>query len=387
MPKVIFICYPAEYVGVPQPGEDFFFLQGWGSVLARHILKHTDRYSLEVWRMDRTIKHDELRDVQGIRCRLFSSKGTYGVLPLPMSLIRALKDEAAQGPIIIHHDTVFTGGLLQILQALPQIHVVAQAHGDARPDLRLQWEPGIYSRVRLAIAERRLCRLSHAFLLRKDDLDWMSRILGGNRASLLTVGVDMERFKPVDKAKARKQLGLPLYQRIICFIGRLYELKGVHHLIELYLSLKRETNIGLLLVGANKEQPLYQAAKASDAYVIGKVDHDSVALYLSASDLYVLPGFTPQYRGIDTSCLEALACNVPVVSPNMTHFPKDDITGIGMAPATVDELGYCVRTVLANLPAYCHCREMARSYISWDSILQSVLRVYGETLNHRFSSD
>ncbi len=118
-------------------------------------------------------------------------------------------------------------------------------------------------------------------------------------------------------------------------------------------------------------------AQESGAKVVGRVPQEELPVYLSASDVYALATFPHRnQRGIDVSSLQGMACNVPIVSPNMAHFPLSDFSGIGLAPTDPDELTACIRQVLYEPEKYGRVRELSLPFITWDAIVSKACHVY-----------
>jgi len=134
-------------------------------------------------------------------------------------------------------------------------------------------------------------------------------------------GVDIEKFRPVDKIKARKELGLPLDKRIIISVGGLVERKGFHRVISSLPEIKKAIpNIMYLIIGGpsvegNCEPLLRQMVKNlnldGEVLFAGLQPHDSLYKWLSASDIFCLATSNEGWANV---FLEAMACGLPVVT-------------------------------------------------------------------------
>lgn len=65
------------------------------------------------------------------------------------------------------------------------------------------------------------------------QLNWL---YGANMEKVIVIppGVDLERFQPIDKAEAKKRVGIPCGDKTIMFAGRIEPLKGIDTLIQLW---------------------------------------------------------------------------------------------------------------------------------------------------------
>lgn len=155
--------------------------------------------------------------------------------------------------------------------------------------------------------------------------------LGINENKVIVVpnGVDTEKFKPLGKESVRNLLNLPRDKNIVLFVGALRNIKGVNYLIEAAKNFV-STNTELYLVGRDDGLKknlvkMAQELKITD-YIkfIGPVDHDAIPLWISASDILVLPSLS---EGRPNVVLEALACEVPVVATDVGGVPELMING------------------------------------------------------------
>ena len=155
--------------------------------------------------------------------------------------------------------------------------------------------------------------------------------LGINENKVIVVpnGVDTEKFRPMGKENARNLLNLPVDKNIVLFVGALRSIKGVDYLIEAAKNFVN-MNTELYMVGRDdglKKKLLKMAheLKITDLVkFIGPVNHEEIPLWVSASDILVLPSLS---EGRPNVVLEALACEVPVVATDVGGIPELMING------------------------------------------------------------
>ena len=112
-----------------------------------------------------------------------------------------------------------------------------------------------------------------------------------NPVKVLPCGVSLNRFQPSDRSEARKQLGLDLHKRIVLLPSD---------------PARPEKR-------ADRARELAEAVGA-ELVTLGGVAPDTVAIWINASDLVVIPS---DREGFGLALLEALACERPVMStPN-----------------------------------------------------------------------
>ena len=131
-------------------------------------------------------------------------------------------------------------------------------------------------------------------------------------------GVDTVRFRPLGRARARRELGLATDEPVVLFVGRIEPLKGIEVLIRAAAQL--EGRFRLLVVGGDDKDAERKAglqALAAEMGISGKVTfldavpHRDLPLYYNAADICVVPSY---YESFGLVAIEAMACGVPVVA-------------------------------------------------------------------------
>ena len=115
------------------------------------------------------------------------------------------------------------------------------------------------------------------------------------RVAVLPVGIDLDRFRPIERRTARAQLGLDPDGRYLLFPS------------DPARPEKRHDRAEALARGLGAELLAY-----------GRVDPEQVPVYINAASAMIVPS---EREGFGLAALEALACDVPVVS-----------TDVGIAP-------------------------------------------------------
>jgi len=122
------------------------------------------------------------------------------------------------------------------------------------------------------------------------------RWAAGGPVAVLPCGVDLERFAPIDRARARARLGLSPHRPYLLFPSDPARPEKRHD----------------LAVAAAGDTPLL---------TLGNVDPQEVPLWVNAANAVLIPS---DREGFGLAALEALACDVPVLA-----------TPVGIAPAAL----------------------------------------------------
>lgn len=125
-------------------------------------------------------------------------------------------------------------------------------------------------------------------------------------------GVDERKFRVMDKAACRKELGFPEDAFIVAFTGAFTSNKGADRLNE---ALKSCENVSAIFLGQGPLEP-----DCERILFKGRVANNDVGKYLNAADVFVLP---TRGEGCCNAIVEALSCGLPVISSDLPF--NDDI--------------------------------------------------------------
>jgi glycosyltransferase involved in cell wall biosynthesis len=138
------------------------------------------------------------------------------------------------------------------------------------------------------------------------------------RVRVIENGIDPDLFRPLDRAEARRSLGLPADGPLLVSVGTLSPRKGFHLVMEAMASLP--PGLRFAIVGGDGAEGAMDAELRSLAARLGLEDRvifagprgrGELAAWYSAADLFVLAS---GHEGCPNVVLEALACGTPVVA-------------------------------------------------------------------------
>lgn len=209
----------------------------------------------------------------------------------------------------------------------------------------------------------------------------------GKNAYVIPNGYDPDIFKPLDKNKIRKQLGI--YEegyKYVGFAGNLIEIKRADKLVEIFeLVRKGYPKVRFLVVGdgylrAKMEQEVKD--KGLEVLFTGRLDQSEVAKYMNAMDVMVLPS---RNEGFGAVVIEAQACGTCVVGSSNGGIPE----AIGFEEYVVEEgqnfeerFAKKVVDVLQNGYDAQRLIERAQKY-TWENIVGMEKKIYEEVVTER----
>jgi len=133
-------------------------------------------------------------------------------------------------------------------------------------------------------------------------------------------GVNLNLFRPWNRAKARQKLGFAQDESIVLFVGRFAPLKGIDRLMEAVCHLQHHQRLRLVIVGGDgSDTPEFQGFQKlarnfgiqEHVTFVGRIEQDNLPAYYSAANVLVVPSY---YESFGLVALEALASGTPVVA-------------------------------------------------------------------------
>jgi teichuronic acid biosynthesis glycosyltransferase TuaC len=200
-----------------------------------------------------------------------------------------------------------------------------------------------------------------------------------DRVTVLRNGVDLDMFRPLDRAASRGELGLE--GKILLSVGHLIPRKRHHLAIEAVAKLP---DWRLAIVGEGPERASLEAL-AHELGVSDRVEfrgpqpHTALPRYYSAADVMILASSREGWANV---LLEAMACGTRVVASNIAGNPEvvgSADAGTVVSENTAEAFARAI-AVMATDPA---SRALTRSYaerFSWDATSAGQLAVFRRVL-------
>jgi D-inositol-3-phosphate glycosyltransferase len=247
--------------------------------------------------------------------------------------------------------------------------------GEGEPDLRIQ-------------SERETIKDTRKIIVATDKEKQDVALYYGaspEKISVIPCGVNMELFRPYDKASSRQKFGLA-GEKILLFVGRIDPLKGIGQLIKAVKLLENQDNLRLIIVGgdAGSREEIEKLQKlAAELGVSGRitfqgtVKQDILPYFYSAADVCVLPSY---YESFGLVPLESLACGTPVVATDvgdLKHIIRPGKAGYVITDNSPENIAGAVTKILdgpvRDMASALEVRDTI-SRFGWANIAQDVAR-------------
>ncbi len=240
---------------------------------------------------------------------------------------------------IVHAHWLIPQGIVQSFFEKPYI---VTGHGGDVTSLN----KGIFRRLKIKC----LKRAKYVTVVSEHLKNKIQELVLEIQPDVIPMGVDISKFGRQYRKENYFNQG---DRKVVLFVGRLAEKKGVKYLIE---AMK---NINALLVvvgdGPLREDLKKQAFEIEEKVLfLGAKTHEELKVIYASADIFVCPSITAKdgdQEGFGLVMLEAMASGLPVVASNsggITQLIVDEVNGLLCKEKCVDEIADKVKNVLDN---------------------------------------
>lgn len=213
-----------------------------------------------------------------------------------------------------------------------------------------------------------------------------------DRITSVPTGIDPVRFRPGDKAEARRRLGLEPAARYLGIVATLRSWKGHLYLVEAFARLAgADAALRLVIVGEGPmrpsiEQKIEELGLAPKVTLAGR--QDAVEPWFQALDVFCLPSYANE--GVPQAIVQAMLCGLPVVTTpvgSILEAVTDQETALLAAPRDAGVLATAIRRLLDD-PALAErlgrqARAKAEQKFGRDAMIERMEAVFQEVADGR----
>ncbi len=168
--------------------------------------------------------------------------------------------------------------------------------------------------------------------------------------------IDLDKFKKQKKDHFKKAI-CPKGEALIVHTSNFRKVKRIGDVIKIFANIHAEIPSKLLMIGDGPERTKAEAQSRelnieSDVRFLGKLE--SVEEVLSVADLFLMPS---EKESFGLAALEAMACEVPLISSNAGGLPELNVQGVTGFLSNVGDVEDMTRKALFvldknNLPTF-----------------------------------
>ncbi|WP_369139484.1 D-inositol-3-phosphate glycosyltransferase [Modestobacter versicolor] len=215
------------------------------------------------------------------------------------------------------------------------------------------------------------------------------------RTLVVPPGVDLQRFRPGDRLRARQRVGVPADAVVLLFVGRIQPLKAPDMLLHAAARMLADdptlrARLQVLVVGApsgsglTEPQRLHElAASLGVAEVVRFVPPqagEQLADHYRAADVAVVPSHNESFGLV---ALEAQACGTPVVAAavgGLCTAVDDGVSGLLVARRDPADYARAIRLVLERRELLAAGARRHAAAFSWDRTTDSLVSAYAAAM-------
>jgi D-inositol-3-phosphate glycosyltransferase len=228
------------------------------------------------------------------------------------------------------------------------------------------------------------------------------------KVAIIPCGVDPVVFHPVRQADAREKLARDQCERLILFVGRIEQIKGIDVLLRalalvFFRRPELRSEICLLVVGgaldpgddAGETEKIVELRRLvhehrmeSNVAFVGSRGQEELALYYAAADVCAVPSLTESFGLV---ALESMACGTPVVGTRVGGLQtviSDGESGLLVPAGDYQALAEAIVRVLTDARLRMHlahgARERAEQF-TWQRVGDRMVELYDRVIEGRVS--
>lgn len=206
--------------------------------------------------------------------------------------------------------------------------------------------------------------------------------------------VDSNRFHLVPKnMKLFSKIGLKESDKVIIFVGKINERKGVIDILKM-MSLLQDQNVKTIFIGSYEKDSLEfskiqnevkTSNLSSQVFFLGKIPNNELIDYTSCADVMVY--LTKACEGIPRAILEAMACGKPIIATPIAGIPDAVINyETGFVVENYSEAAKKVEELFSDKSLYekisKNCRLKIEREFVYDVTLPKMLEIFQKVLQN-----
>lgn len=280
-------------------------------------------YTTDGFKSKLNVETNRLVDVDGIKTYYFKSLSRYLsrnlVLPIPYYLVVIARRELTKFDVIhIHEYRTVSAIIIRHYAKKYKVPYILQGHGSVLPTFERQNLKKIYDAL-----------FGYSIL---KDASKLIALTNTQASQYIQMGVDKSKIEVVPngvcvsefsslprKGEFRQKYSINESQKIVLFLGRIHEIKGIDLLVSAFSECITNTNFNdtkLVIAGPDDrflsqlEKQIEELGIENNVLLTGPIyGTDKLEAYTDA-DIYVLPSI---YETFPMTVIEACACSTPVI--------------------------------------------------------------------------
>ncbi|UTB32581.1 MAG: glycosyltransferase family 4 protein [Methanobacterium sp. ERen5] len=208
-----------------------------------------------------------------------------------------------------------------------------------------------------------------------------------NKVEVIPNGVDVDKFKPLNIERKQNTLFF------LSLLDEFHGYKGLDYLLEALQIVKKSIVDVKLIVGGKGVLMDHYIQKAesmglkANVEFHGFIPDESMAMYYSQANLFILPSISSLQEGFGIVALEALACETPVITTDIVGVSadlKEKKAGLSVVPKNSQVLARAIIKLLGDdelrSKMGVNGRNLVKASYTWKGIARKMEKVYYELI-------
>ena len=289
-------------------------------------------------------------------------------------------------PDLIHGQHLWTlSGISSVIAEIANIPLVVTCHGTDIIGINNESEKGLTWGTEWA--QEAYDYASAIITISKENTNLLEKVFGqDDKVKLIKNGVDTNVFYKDNSLKRKavlKEFEIEdNYDNVICFVGKLTEIKGVDTLLEA-LAINKDKNLLTLIVGDGELRSLLeqqvQDLELENVVFLGNLPQDKLQKIYNIVDCSIVPS---RKEAFGLVAAESLICGSPVIATNIGGLSEIVTEDLGMLFEMNDyeTLAQDIKMILTKEIEFNRSKLAAKtkSKYSQGNIVEEVENIYKE---------
>lgn len=208
----------------------------------------------------------------------------------------------------------------------------------------------------------------------------------GDNAVVIKNGVEIEKFKVVDKSLIKKEFNILNNKHVVGYVGRFESIKGVYDIPNIFKKIYEKNKDVIFMIigdGSLKKSVEKELDYNSIEYLNFKfINHDELYKYYNLLDILVLPS---ENEGYPCTIVEAQCCGVKVVASDVGGV-SEAINNYGKiikrGDKFTEEVAESVLSII-NENLHNNIEDISNEKYSWENVVKNEMIIYEFIFNNK----
>ena len=228
----------------------------------------------------------------------------------------------------------------------------------------------------------------------QEEAHMRSHLSSLGNIQVIPCGTDIDRYGAMTRTEARHQLGIPLDDKVVFYIGRFDPRKGIETLVRAAAQSKFRADDTLHLIIGGGSRPgekdglerdriegiVQDLDLANHTQFPGRISSDALPYYYAAADVSVVPS---HYEPFGLVAIESMASRTPVIASDVgglqfTVLPHE--TGLLVPAKDIAGFSRAIDQILADTSLKekwgIAARKRVETTFSWQGVAQQLSQLY-----------